>query len=289
MLSLAGRPLGLGFAFLDPAPDACAFPLGEALAGGYDDPRLLTRLADRVGVVTYEFENVPAATSRLLAERVPVFPPPEALAVKQDRLAEKRLFQELRIPIAPFQAVDVRDDLERAVAGLGLPLVLKRRSRGYDGKGQLMLRSRGEIASAWERSDGAPLVAEAHVAFDREVSVIAVRGRDGDERFYPVTENVHRDGILTLSRSRPHDAVEPQARDLARRILGHFDYVGVLALELFQRGDELLANELAPRVHNSGHWTIEGAETSQFENHLRAILGLALGDVSALGLAAMVN
>jgi 5-(carboxyamino)imidazole ribonucleotide synthase len=289
MLALAGYPLGLRFVFLDPAGDACAFALGEALHGGYDDCELLERLASRAGVVTYEFENVPAQTSRFLSERVQVYPPWEALAVTQDRLAEKRLFRELDIPTSPFHPVDTRHGLHQALGRLGLPLVLKTRSGGYDGKGQLLLANEEDIAPAWDRLGGSPLLAEQYVPFVREVSMIAVRGQRGETAYYPMSENVHRAGMLHMACSRPGDPMAGLATEYVGRVLSRFDYVGVLALEFFQEGDRLLANEFAPRVHNSGHWTIEGAETSQFENHLRAILGLPLGSTSAVGSVAMVN
>jgi 5-(carboxyamino)imidazole ribonucleotide synthase len=289
MLALAGLPLGLRFVFLDPAADACAAALGEHLRAAFDDREALERLAQRADVVTYEFENVPEGSIERLAERVAVFPCARALATARDRLREKNLFQQLGIPTAPFAAVDSRADLERAVSDLGLPAVLKTRTLGYDGKGQIVLRRPEDRDAAWERLGGVPLLLEGFVAFAREASILGVRSRRGEIAFYPLVENVHRDGILHLSRSRPDDPLESRARAYAQRLLAHLDYVGVLALELFQVGDALLANEMAPRVHNSGHWTIEGAETSQFENHLRAILDLPLGRTAARGHAAMVN
>ena len=289
MLALAGYPLGSRFVFLDPAVDACAAPLGEHICAAYDDREALKRLAGRVDVVTYEFENVPEENVRFLSMRVPVFPPREALASARDRLREKRLFRELGIPTPAFAAVDSLAGLRQAVTDIGLPAVLKTRSLGYDGKGQALLRRMEDLASAWEALGGAPAIVEAFVAFDREVSVIVVRGRTGETAFYPLSENTHREGILRLSVSRPGDPMQARAEGYAQRLLDELEYVGVLALELFQIGDELLANEFAPRVHNSGHWTIEGAETSQFENHLRAVLGFPLGSTAPVGAAAMVN
>lgn len=289
MLALAGRPLGLEFIFLDPAPDACAAPLGEHLMGGYDDRTLLSRLAARADVVTYEFENVAAENVEFLCARAAVHPDAKALAAASDRLREKNLFHALSIPTPPFAPVLTRPELERAIREIGLPAVLKTRTLGYDGKGQVVLRSAGELDMAWARLGGAPLIVESFVPFDRELSVIAVRGRDRTTRFYPLAENTHREGILRLSVSRPGDPMQSLAQDYARRLLDALDYVGVLGLELFQAGGRLLANEFAPRVHNSGHWTIEGAHTSQFENHLRAVLGWPLGSTFPRGHAAMIN
>lgn len=289
MLALAGLPLGLRFVFLDPAAQACAVPLGAHLHGGYDDREQLARLAERADVVTYEFENVPEESIEFLSRRVPVFPDAASLTIARDRLREKTLFQKLGIPSPPFAMVDSLAALRQAVAEIGLPAVLKTRTLGYDGKGQAVLRRPEDLGPAWVRLGGVPLVLEGFVHFQREVSVIGVRGRTGEAAFYPLAENVHRDGILRLSRSRPGDPLQAQAQAYAQRLFDHLDYVGVLVLELFQVGDTLVANEMAPRVHNSGHWTIEGAETSQFENHLRAILGLPLGGVGPVGYAAMVN
>ena len=289
MLALAGLPLGLRFIFLDPAEDACAAPLGEHLHGAYDDPRLLDRLARASDVVTYEFENVPETSIEYLARRVPVHPAARALATARDRLNEKSLMRELSIPTVPFIAVDSLEGLRRAVEEIGLPALLKTRTLGYDGKGQALLRDEGDVERAWTALGSVPLILEGFAHFQREVSIIGVRGWDGETRFYPLAENIHRDGILRLSRSRPGDPLQAPAERYARDLMERLDYVGVMALELFQVGDRIVANEMAPRVHNSGHWTIEGAVTSQFENHLRAILRLPLGDTAAVGHAAMVN
>ena len=289
MLALAGHPLGLEFVFLDPAIDACAAPLGEHLCGSYDDLGLLAKLAERSHVVTYEFENVPEPSARFLSTLAGVLPNADALAAASDRLREKTLFRALSIPTPPFVAVDTRAGLDRAIAEIGLPAVLKTRTLGYDGKGQVVLRRPQELDRAWMRLGGAPLIVEGLVPFDRELSVIAVRGRNGQTAFYPLAQSTHHEGILRQSLSRPGDPMQRLAQEYARRLLDALDYVGVLTLELFQVGGTLIANEIAPRVHNSGHWTIEGAETSQFENHLRAILGMPLGDTSPAGYAGMVN
>jgi 5-(carboxyamino)imidazole ribonucleotide synthase len=267
MLALAGAPLGVRMRFLDPAPDACAGHVGELLVGPYDDPRLLDRLADGAAAVTYEFENVPPEAAR----RVGALPGPLALEQGQDRLVEKRLFRRLGIATARFGSLEE----------VGLPALVKSRRLGYDGKGQRLVEELGPVG------DGE--LAEELVRFDRELSVIAVRARDGETAFYPVTENEHRGGILAVSRAPARDAPQREAERIAARLLDALDYVGVLAVELFEVGGRLLANEFAPRVHNSGHWTIDGAVTSQFENHLRAILGLPLGETRALGSSAMVN
>jgi len=292
MLGLAGIPLGLRSRFLDPSPDAPARAVGELVVGAFDDPDALEEVARGADVVTYEFENVPAASARALAGRAPVLPPPEALEAAQDRLAEKRLFERCGIPVAPYVPVDREEDLPGAIEALGLPAVLKARRLGYDGKGQAVVRSAQDAGPAWAAVGAAPSILEALVPFERELSVLAVRGRDGEVRVYPVVENVHRGGILRVSRAPAPDLPEglgEAASAYVRRALEALGYVGVLAIELFQAGGELLANEMAPRVHNSGHWTIEGAATSQFENHLRAILGLPLGAAEARGQAAMVN
>jgi 5-(carboxyamino)imidazole ribonucleotide synthase len=289
MMALAGAPLGVRCRFLDPAPDACAFPFGEPIVGTYGDPAALERLAAGADVVTYEFENVGLAGVDVIAPRVPVRPTPAALDVKQDRLCEKLLFTQLGIPVPPFEAVSSAADLRRAAERLGLPLVLKTRSLGYDGKGQWIVRRLDDPAAVAPLAAGRPLLAEQLVAFQREVSIIAVRSAAGSIAYYPLAENVHRGGILALSVSRPHDPATASARDYAERLLRHFDYVGVAAIEFFDVGGELLANEFAPRVHNSGHWTIEGAETSQFENHLRAVLGLPLGSTAPLAHVATIN
>ncbi len=301
MLALAGYPLGLRFRFFDPAPASPASHLAEQICAPYDDEGALRRFAEGLALVTYEFENVPVAAARLLERHLPVYPPPAALEAAQDRLAEKQFFQRLGIPTPPFAAVDDRAGLDAAVRQLGLPAVLKTRRMGYDGKGQALLRSPEDAADAWRQLGGQPLILEAHVPFTRELSIIAVRGRDGATACYPLVENLHRGGILRRSVAPAPDVtpeLQEQAERYAARALDALQYVGVLAIELFEvpgaagcgaHSPALLANEMAPRVHNSGHWTIEGAATSQFENHLRATLGLPLGSTAARGHAAMLN
>jgi 5-(carboxyamino)imidazole ribonucleotide synthase len=287
MLALAGVPMGLEFVFLDPAERPCAAALGQHLRADYGDAVAIERLAHAVDVVTTEFENVPAEAMRLAARRAPVFPAAEVLARMQDRLLEKEFLRRLGIPTAAYAAIDSRDRLE-AFAGAG-SCIVKTRRMGYDGKGQYRIENGADVEAAWAQLGAAPLIAEEWLEFEREVSIIGVRGRDGGLAFYPVAENEHRHGVLARSRCRPGDPIQPVAEDHARRVLTALDYVGALAIEFFQRGDVLLANEIAPRVHNTGHWTIEGAVTSQFENHLRAILGLPLGGTAARGHSAMVN
>ncbi|BCX88357.1 5-(carboxyamino)imidazole ribonucleotide synthase [Methylomarinovum tepidoasis] len=289
MLILAGYPLGLDFAVLDPAPDACAGPLAEHLVAPYDDPEALARLADTCQVITYEFENVSLEGLSRLQDRARIHPPLTALAESRDRLQEKSLFRSLDIPTPPFVAIDSREDLAEAPKCLGWPFLVKTRRFGYDGKGQFLIRTAADMDAAWAELAGRPLIGEGFIPFDREVSVIAVRRASGETAFYPLSENVHKSGILHLARCRPGDAAAAQAQEYARRLLERLDYVGVLALELFEVNGRLLANEMAPRVHNSGHWTIEGAEVSQFENHLRAILDLPLGGTEPVGHTAMVN
>ncbi len=292
MLGLAGGALGCSFRFLDPSPDASAGGMGPLLVAALDDLDAVTRLADGAAVVTYEWEGVPAASARHAATLAPVRPGARVLETAQDRLAEKQAFERLGIATPKFLRVESRATLDVAAERLGLPIVVKRRHGGYDGKGQQVVRSAAQLDGAWHALGDAPLIAEELVDFDRELSVIAVRGLDGATACYPLVENSHADGILRISRApapRLGDTMRAEGEALARALLDEFDHVGVLTVELFERDGALLANELAPRVHNSGHWTIEGAATSQFENHLRAILGLPLGSTAARGVAAMVN
>ena len=293
MLALAGYPLGVRFRLLDPSPESPAGHLAELQVGAYDDPDALIRFAEHVDVATYEFENVPGEATRILESRLPVFPPSVALATAQDRLAEKRLFEKLGIPLPRYAQVDSQADLDAAARRVGLPAILKTRRLGYDGKGQLVLGGPADVAGAFKMLGAVPCVLEQRIALRRELSILAVRGRDGSTACYPLVQNTHREGILHVSLAPADDVAElqPLADEYVGRILDALEYVGLLALELFvDDGDgRLLANEIAPRVHNSGHWTIEGAEASQFENHLRAILGLPLGSTAPRGHSAMVN
>lgn len=289
MIALAGYPLGLQFIILDPSAEAGATGLGEHLHGDYNDQALLAQLAEKADVVTYEFENVPSDVAAYLTGHTRVYPGPNALEIAQDRLNEKNFFHQLDISTANFAPVNSLDDLKRVMAGIGYPAILKSRRMGYDGKGQVILKSANELPEAWEKMQGVPSIVEGFVPFQREVSMIAARRPGGEMVFYPLSENNHSGGILRVSECRLDDPEQEQAEEYATRLLEALDYVGVIALEMFDVGGELLANEFAPRVHNSGHWTIEGAETSQFENHLRAILDLPLGSTRARGHAGMVN
>ena len=295
MLALSGVPLGLRLQVMDPSADACAGQVAPLLAGDYRDDAALADFAARVDVATFDFENVPAGSAQRLAGRIDVFPNPGALATAQDRLSEKTLFQRLGIPVPAFEDVATREGLDAAIARVGTPCILKTRRLGYDGKGQFRIRDAGDADAAWQalgaQAQSVGMILEAFVPFERELSVVAVRGRDGEFRTWPLTWNWHVDGVLSasLAPARVEPALAEAASGHARRLAEALDYVGVFALELFCRGNALLVNEMAPRVHNSGHWTIEGAQTSQFENHLRAVLGLPLGATDAIGHACMLN
>jgi 5-(carboxyamino)imidazole ribonucleotide synthase len=295
MLALSGAPLGLRFLVMDASADACAGQFAPMVVGDYRDQAALAEFASRIDVATFDFENVPSESAQWLSERVPVCPSPRALATAQDRLAEKTLFRELGIPVPPFAAVSSRAELDDAIAAIGTPAILKTRRLGYDGKGQIRIRSVGHVDAAWNalgaQATTVGLILEGFVAFQRELSVIGMRGRDGEFRSWPLTENWHVDGVLSasLAPATVDASLAATAYGYAQRLATALDYVGVFALELFLRDGELLANELAPRVHNSGHWTIEGAETSQFQNHLRAVLGLPPGSTDALGHVCMLN
>jgi 5-(carboxyamino)imidazole ribonucleotide synthase len=309
MLALAGYPLGLHFRFLDPSPEAPVGRIATRITAQFTDHAALKKFAAGLELVTYEFENVPVEAARFLAEHVPVLPPPAALEAAQNRLNEKHLFQKLGIATTEFAVVSDRDTLDTALRQIGLPAILKTCRMGYDGKGQWILRSAEDVViaknelpaahtaarkrSGTEDTDqSAPFLLERLVPFTRELSILAVRGQTGETAVYPLVENHHRGGILRLSLAPAPQlgrAVQNAAEDAARRVCDALQYVGVLAIEFFEHEGRLLANEMAPRVHNSGHWTIEGAITSQFENHLRAVVGLPLGSTSALGSSAMLN
>ena len=291
MLALAGAPLGLRFLVVDSAADACAGQVAPLLRADWRDFDALADFARRIDVATFDYENVPAETAHWLTEHTHVFPNPQALAISQDRLAEKTLFGEIGLDTPAYAAIDSRADLDAAIARIGLPAVLKTRRLGYDGKGQAVLRQPQDADAAWASLGGSPLILEAFVPFTREVSVIAVRSRTGEFRHYPLARNWHSSGILSasLAPAPDSDALQRSAVAHARALAERLDYVGTFALELFDHDGRLLGNEMAPRVHNSGHWTIEGAVCSQFENHLRAVLGLPLGDTSAREVSVMLN
>jgi 5-(carboxyamino)imidazole ribonucleotide synthase len=291
MLALAAAPLGVVVRCLDPSENACAGDVCELIVGDYDDPESLDRLARGADCVTYEFENVPASALAALRDRTHVRPGAGSLTISQDRLWEKQLFGRVGVPCAAFGDIDVPDQLDDALARTGLPAVIKTKRMGYDGKGQRVVRTVEEARAAVAEL-GDELIAEALVDFRRELSLVLVRGVDLETVFYPLVENVHVDGILSTTVA-PAPGIDPALQTACEgfgsavaRALGH---IGVLCLELFETNEGVLANEFAPRVHNSGHWTIEGAETSQFENHVRAVLGLPLGSTAPRGKSRMQN
>lgn len=292
MIALAAHPLGVCCRFLDPAPDACAAPVGEHLLAPFDDEDALARLADGAAAVTWEFENVPVAALHRLRERVPVLPGPTSLAVSQDRFEEKQAFERAGFAVAPYHAVSTLDEAVGAVERVGTPGILKTRTGGYDGRGQVRIDSVDDAAPAWRSLGGAPAIYERRIAFRRELSLLGTRSRDGAIAFYAPVETVHREGILHTARA-PAPGIDRatllRAERHAAALLDALGHVGTFAVELFDDGETLLASEMAARVHNSGHWTIEGAETGQFENHARAVLGLPLGETATRGHALTVN
>ncbi|NWF65410.1 MAG: 5-(carboxyamino)imidazole ribonucleotide synthase [Chloroflexi bacterium] len=293
MLALAGYPLGHRFRFLDPASDSPAGLLADHLTLDYADTSALEQFVNGLDVVTYEFENVPVEVVRHLEKNVSVYPPSMALEKAQDRFVEKSFFQELGIPTPKF-TINGLDNGFTDGNGFGFPAVLKTRRMGYDGKGQSIVHSQSEVESGLSKRTADELdlfILEEFILFDRELSIIAVRNKSGETKFYPLIENHHRDGILRLSLAIGNISAElqKQAENYAQRILSALDYVGVLTIEFFEKNGQLLANEMAPRVHNSGHWTIEGAITSQFENQVRAVCDAPLGSTNPLGVCAMVN
>jgi 5-(carboxyamino)imidazole ribonucleotide synthase len=290
MMALAGYPLGLDFLFLDPADQPPAAGCAPVLKSAFNDAASLARLAARCEVVTIDWENVSVAALRELGRETRVCPPPAAIAAAQDRVSEKRLFEKLCIATTRWRAVGSRRQLDAAVRDIGLPGIIKTRRLGYDGKGQAVLRTAADVDQAWAELGQVPLLYEELVPFDLEVSVIGVRGRGGDCQVYPLNHNLHSGGILRLTRAPYGNArLNRLARKQVLAAMQRLRYVGVLTIEFFVCRGRLIANEMAPRVHNSGHWTIEGAVTSQFENHLRAILGLPLGETRATGYSAMIN
>lgn len=304
MLGLAGIPLGMRFRFLEPTHPCPAGECGEVITRAYDDALGLERFVDGLSLATYEFENVPAQAAAWISERVPLHPSTRSLTVSQDRIVEKRAFEALGIPVHPFAAVSTPEDARDAARRIGLPCVLKTRRLGYDGKGQCVICAVGAegieatVVAAWESLGSAPCILEAFVPHTAEVSMIAVRakprGCEAQTAFYPLTENVHRRGILWSSVAPapcdPDGKLDSVARGFVQRLVDSLDHVGTIAVEFFVTEQGLIANELAPRVHNSGHWTIDGAHTSQFENHLRAIASWPLGSPTlCVGACAMIN
>ena len=291
MMVLAGTPLGLNFRLFDPAPDACAGALSALTLGSFHDTQALAQFAAACEVLTFDFENVPASTLELLEVTHRIVPNSRALAMTQDRLIEKKSCANLGIPVVPHAPVNSAQELAQAIFEVGLPGILKTRRLGYDGKGQVRIRAAAAAAAALTALHQAPCVYERWMPFKRELSLLTVRASDGTLGFYPLVENIHEQGILSVSiaPAEVSAGLAASARDYAKRVAEHFAYVGVFALEFFEIDGALVLNEMAPRVHNSGHWTIEGARTSQFENHLRALAGLPLGDTQAIGASLMLN
>lgn len=296
MLAQSVEKLGVRCTVLDPNERCCARAVCEQIVGGYDDPDALKQLAACSDVVTYEFENVPAAAGEVIKPIKPIHPNPDALGYAQDRHLERTMFKDLDIAIPNYRAVDDVESLESALAELGTPAILKARSLGYDGKGQVLINDASTAAEAFATIGSVPAILDQFVEFERELSIVATRSIEGNIAYYPLSANVHRGGILRVSKAPARDVNEhliEQAQHAARQILNRFDYVGTIAVEFFQIGTgtdaTLVANEIAPRVHNTGHWTIEGAKTSQFENHMRAVMGMQLGSADPIGHSAMVN
>lgn len=289
MLALAGTRLGLQFTFLDPSSQPPATRLGRHIQAEFDDEIALQQLAVECDLMTLEFENVPVSAAHAVAQYATIRPGPRALSMAQDRLTEKAFFDSLGIPVGTHLAVDDLEQLKAALDATGRPAILKTRRLGYDGKGQAVIREGDDPAEAWAAIGGHPAILEAMVSFDREISVIAARRPGGETVCYPVSENTHRGGILHRTVVNPDDPLQAPAEDYIRRVLDELDYVGVLTMEFFVVDGGLLANEMAPRVHNSGHWSIDGAQTSQFENHLRAILDWPLGSTEIVAPSIMIN
>lgn len=292
MLALAGIPLGLRFRFLESKRPCPADAVGTVVRAAYDDDSALASFADGLDLVTYEFENVPVGAVDYLAASTIVRPGSEALQMAQDRLREKEGFERLGIATNDYRAVETLEEVEAALEEVGLPAVVKTRRMGYDGKGQAIVREEGDLKEAWDAVGGVPLLVESFIEFDRELSLVGARSRDGAFAAYELVENVHVNGILYTTEAPASDvpkALQKKAEDAMLRLMEDLQYVGVMAVEFFQVGEELLANEMAPRVHNSGHWTQDGAVTSQFENHLRAIMGLPLGGTASKGVTVMLN
>jgi len=290
MLALAGYPLGVRCLFLDRGADSPGAQVAPSLIGDLEDPALLGELASRSDVVTFDWENISGSALKPLEKITQVRPPRAALEVSQDRLAEKALFTRLKIPVAAHCAIDSSEDLVRAIEKIGLPGVLKTRRLGYDGKGQYVLHAAEDLDKAWAAIGGAGLIYEKFQNFSREVSLVGARSASGQTVFYPLSSNTHAGGILRYSIAPFISArLEHSARLYLKRVMNALGYIGVLTIEFFVVQGSLVANEMAPRVHNSGHWTIEGCVTSQFENHLRAVCDMPLGSTRALGHTAMIN
>jgi 5-(carboxyamino)imidazole ribonucleotide synthase len=291
MLAWAGYPLGFEFSFFDTAADAPAGQLAPLVVGDYEDEQALKAFAKGLDAVTYEFENVPVSAVKILESHVEVYPPARALEYSQDRLIEKTLFRDLGIAVPDFYDVTSLESLQDSLERTGFPAVLKTRRMGYDGKGQAVIRYGTDVETAWQALKEQPLIVESFVPFEGEVSIIAVRNKTGETKFYPLIENYHEGGILreSIVPAEVLPELQQQAESYARLVMKRLEYVGVLTIEFFVVKGQLVANEMAPRVHNSGHWTIEGAQTSQFENHVRAVADLPLGGTQLKGASLMLN
>jgi len=290
MLALAGYPLGLRCSFLDRSADAPGAQVAPILVGPMEDAALLAEMAKRSDVVTFDWENISGNALAPLEKLTAIRPPRAALQVSQDRLHEKALFTRLKIPVAAHAAVDSKPQLLLAARNLGIPGILKTRRMGYDGKGQFVVEHTQDLDLAWDRIGAPGLIYESFQAFSRELSIVGARSAAGDIVYYPLSANSHAGGILRYSIAPfMNSRLERSAKIYLQRVMKALNYVGVLTIEFFVVQGRLVANEMAPRVHNSGHWTIEGCITSQFENHLRAICDLPLGSTRALGHAAMIN
>ncbi len=290
MLAMAGYPMGFEFVFFDPNPTACAGHLGDLMVAEYHNEVALEEFCQKVDIVTLDFENVPVETLKFVQKKKPVFPSPEVLEIAQDRLLEKQFCHSIGVPTAEFETINSRSELMFAAKKFNHDAILKTRRMGYDGKGQFKILSADDITQLPEDLFSQDLILEKRVDFKREVSVIVSRNGLGDMKTWPICENKHKDGILTTTIvPAKSSSLDDLTVEYAKQLAVALNYIGVLVIEFFQTEDQIFVNEMAPRVHNSGHWTIEGAHTSQFENHLRAGLNLPLGSTQMDGMAAMLN
>ena len=292
MLAIAAYPLGHQVAFTANSKDEPAALLGKTFISG-NKQDAITQLTNTSEVITYESENIDVAIVKEISKKTPVYPGEKSLFITQHRGREKAIFDQLGIPCAPYQIVNSLAELRTAVEKIGLPAILKTATEGYDGKGQFVIRSNDQIEKSWQNMDGVEAILEGFINFKRELSLIAVRGIDDSHKYYPLVENTHHNGILRLTIAPAESIsakVQKQAEHYMQTLLDEMDHVGILTIELFETTTGLVVNEMAPRVHNSGHWSIEGARTSQFENHVRAITGSPLGETTCLQqYCAMIN
>ena len=289
MMAEAALPLGVQTIFLDPQASACAADCGQLIRASYDDKQALTELCELADAITFEFENVTPDALAFVADNKPAYPPAAALQTARDRWLEKSMFQRLGIKTAKLAMVDDQQSLDAGVEQIGFPCVLKTRTMGYDGKGQKVLRTRDDVSGTFAELGSVPMLLESFVAFEYEVSCLGVRAKTGHSVFYPLVVNEHRQAMLHRSEPLQQSPLQMQAEAAVKAVMDELDYIGTLAFEFFVSGDDLIANEIAPRVHNSGHWTIEGSCCSQFENHVRAVLGLPLGSTETQVSVAMYN